>query len=207
MGEPTTKTALIKSAVKMFRLKGFQMTRVSDIVSDAGVAQGTFYNYFHSKEEVFREVCNDFINQVQVLFVKRAEHMFDGDTSDEVVKNVHHVVRDLFQIYYANLDVTELLFREGIGNGGIFKEIYKGMLSIFLELIEAQVEKAMNRGFIQVEDPEVASVFLFGLFERTLLYFMLTQKTTDLEKLERMLIDFMLKGLAFDYHKKLKTPG
>lgn len=60
----------------------------------------------------------------------------------------------------------------------------------------------MNRGFIQVEDPEVAAVFLFGLFERTLLYFMLIQKTTDLEKLERMLIDFMLKGLVFDYHRK-----
>lgn len=203
MGEPTTKAALITSAVKMFRQKGFQMTRVSDIVSDAGVSQGTFYNYFHTKEEIFREVCNEFINQVQILFVKRAAHMFDGDTSDEVVKNVHQVVRDLFQIYYENLDVTELLFREGIGNGGIFKEIYEGMLSIFLELIEVQVEKAQDRGFIQVEDPEVAAVFLFGLFERTLLYFMLIQKTTDLEKLERMLIDFMLKGLVFDFHKKL----
>lgn len=206
MGEPATKTALIASAIKIFQQKGFQMTRVSDIVSDAGVAQGTFYNYFRSKEEIFREVCNDFINQVQITFLKRAEHMFDGDTSEEVVQNVHQVVRDIFQIYYNNLDVTELLFREGIGNGGIFKEIYEGMLSIFLELIEAQVEKALNRGFIKVEDPEVASVFLFGLFERALLYFMLIQKTTDLEKLERMLIDFMLKGLSFDYNLKLNAP-
>lgn len=202
MGEPSTKISLIESAIRIFQQKGFQMTRVSDIVADAGVAQGTFYNYFKSKEEIFREICNEFIVQVQQKFIERTEHMFDGDTSDEVVQNVHQVVRDLFQIYHENLDVAELLFREGIGNGGIFKEIYEGMLALFLALIEEQVEKAINRGFIHIEDAQFGSVFLFGLFERSLLYFMLIQKTTDLEKLERVMVDFVLKGLSFDYDFK-----
>ncbi|MCD6585980.1 MAG: TetR/AcrR family transcriptional regulator [Desulfobacteraceae bacterium] len=200
MGEPSTKNSLIKSAIQIFRQKGFQMARVSDIVSDAGVAQGTFYNYFKSKEEIFRDICNVFIDQVQEKFIERTEHMFDGDTSDEVVKNVHQVVRDLFQIYHENLDVAELLFREGIGNGGIFKEIYEGMLSLFLELIEEQIEKAIHRGFVHIEDAQIGSVFLFGLFERGLLYFMLIRKNTDLEKLERVMVDFVLKGLSFDYN-------
>jgi AcrR family transcriptional regulator len=202
MGEPSTKISLIESAIRIFQQKGFQMTRVSDIVADAGVAQGTFYNYFKSKEEIFRDICNAFIEQVQKKFIERSEHMFDGDTSAEVVNNVHLVVRDLFQIYHENLDVAELLFREGIGNGGIFKEIYEGMLTLFLELIREQVEKAINRGFIHIEDAQIGSVFLFGLFERSLLYFMLIQKTTDLEKLERVMVDFVLKGLSFDYNFK-----
>ncbi len=203
MGEPNTKNALIESAIRIFQQKGFQMTRVSDIVSDAGVSQGTFYNYFRSKEEVFREICNDFIDQVQKKFIERTEHMFDGDTSAEVVGNVHQVVRDLFKIYHDNLDVAELLFREGIGNGGIFKEIYEGMLAIFLELIEEQVQKAVHRGFIHIEDAQIGSVFLFGLFERSLLYFMLIQKTADLDKLERVMVEFILKGLSFDYNFKI----
>jgi AcrR family transcriptional regulator len=202
MGEPSTKISLIESAIRIFQQKGFQMTRVSDIVADAGVAQGTFYNYFKSKEAIFRDICNAFIEQVQKKFIERSEHMFDGDTSAEVVNNVHLVVRDLFQIYHENLDVAELLFREGIGNGGIFKEIYEGMLTLFLELIREQVEKAINRGFIHIEDAQIGSVFLFGLFERSLLYFMLIQKTTDLEKLERVMVDFVLKGLSFDYNFK-----
>lgn len=204
MGEPSTKYSLIESAIRMFQQKGFQMTRVSDIVADAGVAQGTFYNYFKSKEEIFREICNEFINKVQRKFVERTEHLFDGDTSDEVIKNVNQVIRDVFQIYQDNLNVAELLFREGIGNGGIFKEIYEGMLMIFLELIEEQVEKAISRGFIKIEDPQIASVFLFGLFERSLLYFMLIRKSTDLEKLERVMVDFVLRGLSFDYNFGLK---
>jgi len=200
MGEPNTKISLIESAIRIFQQKGFQMTRVSDIVSDAGVAQGTFYNYFKSKEEIFRDICNEFIEQIQHKFIERTEHMFDGDNSEEVIQNLHRVVRDLFLIYHENLDVAELLFREGIGNGGIFKEIYEGMLSLFLELIEEQMEKAINRGFILIEDAEIGSVFLFGLFERSLLYFMLIRKNTDLEKLERVMVDFVLKGLNFDFN-------
>jgi len=205
MGEPSTKVALIESAIRMFQLRGFQMTRVSDIVSGAGVAQGTFYNYFSTKEEIFRDICNGFIAQVEQLFVERASHLFDGDDSDEVVRNVHGVIRDLFAIYRENLAVAELLFREGIGNGGIFKEIYEDILSIFLVLIEEQVIKAEERGFIHIEDARIASVFLFGLFERSLLYFMLIRKDTDMEKLERVMVDFILKGLSFDYNFKVKS--
>jgi len=199
MGEPSTKSALIESAIKIFQQKGFQMTRVSDIVSAAGVAQGTFYNYFKSKDAIFREICNDFIDQLRILFVERTEHMFDGNTADEVVHSVHAVIRDAFVVYQENLAVAEILFREGIGNGGLFKEIYEGTQALFLDLIEEQVGKAKKRGFMHFEDAKIASVFLFGLFERSVLYFMVVQQDMDMAKLERLMADFILKGLSFDF--------
>ncbi len=205
MGDAGTRSVLIASAIRMFQQNGFQKTRVSDIVSDAGVAQGTFYNYFRSKDDIFRDICTHFIDQLQQKFVERTEHLFDGETSDEVVQNVRHVVRDVISIYQDNLDVAELLFREGIGNGGIFKEIYENFLSLFLELIEAQVKKAIARGLIQVEDSLIGSVFLFGLFERSLLYFVLIEQKTDMEKFERVLVDFVLKGLSFNYGFQMVT--
>lgn len=202
MGEIGTKNALITSAIRMFQQKGFQKTRVSDIVSDAGVAQGTFYNYFRSKDDIFRDICTQFIDQVQQKFVERTEHLFDGETSDEVVQNVRRVVRDVIAIYQDNLDVAELLFREGIGNGGIFKEIYENILSLFLGLIDEQLKKAIGRGLIHIEDTLIGSVFLFGLFERSVLYFVLIEQKTDMDKFERVLVDFVLKGLSFDYDFK-----
>jgi len=204
-GEPKTKAALIEAAILMFQQKGFQLTRVSDIVSSAGVSQGTFYNYFKSKEEIFRNICNEFITQLKTLFIERSEHLFDGDTVDEIVANVHRIVRDVITIYQQNLAVTELLFREGIGNGGLFKEIYEELLTIFLTLIEEQVKKAIQRGFIHIEDPEIASVLLFGLFERGLFYFMLIRQNTDLARLERIMVDFILKALSFDFEAHPKV--
>ncbi|HMA85263.1 MAG TPA: TetR/AcrR family transcriptional regulator [Desulfosalsimonadaceae bacterium] len=195
--EPRTRDALINAAINMFQQNGFQMTRVSDIVAAAGVAQGTFYNYFRSKEAIFREICMDFMEQVRERFVERTEHMFDGDTSDEVRHNVHRVIQDVFAIYQENLAVAELLFREGIGNGGLFKEIYEDILSLFLDLIREQIEKGIKKGFLRIRDAETAAVFLFGLFERTLFYFLLVRKNVNMETLENELADFMLRGLAF----------
>jgi AcrR family transcriptional regulator len=204
MGDAGTRNSLVASAIRMFQQNGFQKTRVSDIVSDAGVAQGTFYNYFRSKEDVFRHICTNFIDQLQQKFIERTEHLFDGETADEVAQNMRHVVRDVITIYQGNLDVAELLFREGIGTGGIFKEIYENFLSLFLELIEDQVKKAKHRGLIKVEDSLIGSVLLFGLFERSLLYFILIEQKTDMAKFERVLVDFVLKGLSFDYSFKMK---
>ncbi|MGM0452585.1 MAG: TetR/AcrR family transcriptional regulator [Thermodesulfobacteriota bacterium] len=198
-GDPHTRDTLIASAIRMFQQHGFQKTRVSDIVAEAGVAQGTFYNYFRSKDEVFRFVCNAFIEQIRKLFIERTEHLFDGDTAEEIRQNVLTVIDDLLAVYGENLDVAELLFREGIGNGGLFKEIYEEMLSVFLGLIEEQIRNGARKGFLKTEDPEIAAVFLFGLFERSLFYFLLVRKDTDLEKLRRTMADFILKGLSFTH--------
>jgi len=196
-GDPQTRDLLIASAIRMFQKHGFQKTRVSDIVSAAGVAQGTFYNYFPSKEMVFRDVCNAFIDQVKNLFIQRTEHIFDGNTGTEIRDNVLTVIDDLLTIYGENIDVAELLFREGIGNGGLFKEIYEDILSVFIDLIEEQIKKGVVRGFLRTDDPGIAAVFLFGLFERSLFYFLLVRKNTDLEKLKILMADFILKGLSF----------
>ena len=51
-----TEEKLINSAIKIFAEKGFWKAKVSDIVNDAGVAQGTFYIYFESKNDCFKNL-------------------------------------------------------------------------------------------------------------------------------------------------------
>ena len=47
----------MQAASEVFAEKRFLDTNVSDIVQRAGTAHGTFYRYFNSKEEIFREVA------------------------------------------------------------------------------------------------------------------------------------------------------
>ncbi len=46
------KFELITAAENLFSIKGFEQTLVSDITQKIGVAQGTFYYYFSSKDDV-----------------------------------------------------------------------------------------------------------------------------------------------------------
>lgn len=52
-----TRARLLDAAQEVFERIGFLEARVSDIVEAAGLAHGSFYHYFDSKEQVFREVA------------------------------------------------------------------------------------------------------------------------------------------------------
>ncbi len=54
-----TRAQLLEAAQIVFERQGFFDVRVADIVEEAGVAHGTFYTYFGSKEEVFRSLIEE----------------------------------------------------------------------------------------------------------------------------------------------------
>jgi AcrR family transcriptional regulator len=52
-----TRARLVEAAKAVFEDVGFLDARVSDIADRAGLSHGSFYHYFDSKEQVFREVA------------------------------------------------------------------------------------------------------------------------------------------------------
>ena len=51
-----TRESLIKAAKKVISVKGFKEASIQDITEEAGVAKGTFYTYFKTKEEIIGEL-------------------------------------------------------------------------------------------------------------------------------------------------------
>ena len=51
-----TRARLLDAAKEIFEEQGFLDARISDISDRAGLSHGSFYHYFDSKEQVFREV-------------------------------------------------------------------------------------------------------------------------------------------------------
>jgi AcrR family transcriptional regulator len=52
-----TRARLVQAAKEVFEEDGFLEARISDIAEHAGLSHGSFYHYFDSKEQVFREVA------------------------------------------------------------------------------------------------------------------------------------------------------
>lgn len=52
-----TRARLLAAAKEIFEEHGFLEARISDIAERAGLSHGSFYHYFDSKEEIFREVA------------------------------------------------------------------------------------------------------------------------------------------------------
>ena len=58
------RAALIKHGWLCFGARGFERTQVIDIARSAGIAHGTLYRHFESKEALFKEVCRVMVDEV-----------------------------------------------------------------------------------------------------------------------------------------------
>ena len=56
-----TRARIVESARVMFNRHGFVKVSIDDIMAEAGLTRGGFYNHFSSKEELYTEAINSFL--------------------------------------------------------------------------------------------------------------------------------------------------
>ncbi|PGO29024.1 TetR family transcriptional regulator [Bacillus cereus] len=97
---------ILETAERLFITKGYTKTTVNDILKEIGIAKGTFYHYFKSKEEVMDEiimriikedvakakviVSNPNIPVLEKLFrVLMEQSPKSGDVKDKMIEQFH----------------------------------------------------------------------------------------------------------------------
>lgn len=67
------KSEILDTAEKLFTTKGYNQTTIMDILNEIGIAKGTFYYYFKSKEEVMDAIIMRFVDADVAAAKKIAE--------------------------------------------------------------------------------------------------------------------------------------
>jgi AcrR family transcriptional regulator len=73
-----TKALLLDAAVRLFARQGVGATAIHEIAAEAGVANGTFYNYFRTREEVLEEVSIHLAERLQGEITAASAGVTDG---------------------------------------------------------------------------------------------------------------------------------
>jgi len=96
-----TRARLVEAAKAVFEGSGFLEARITDIAERAGLSHGSFYHYFESKEQVFREVAEQ--QEAQLTAPPTAEEvMEDGDGPPSDLDRIRRANRRYFERYRAN---------------------------------------------------------------------------------------------------------
>jgi AcrR family transcriptional regulator len=148
-----TRRKLLHTAEETFGTKGYFNTSIVDITQIANVAQGTFYNYFTSKKEIFeelvRQLSRDFRHEIQ-LNVSKATNAKEAQiigfrTFFRWLKN--H--RNLYSIVQQAVLVDENLYRE----------YYERLASGYIKGLEV----AMTEEEFKQMDHETVAYSLMGI--------------------------------------------
>src|SRR5215813_13570810 len=73
------REAILRSAVKVFAQKGYFNSKVSDIAGEAGIADGTVYLYFKSKDEILHSI----FDRAMAEFISEGKRELEGIDSPE----------------------------------------------------------------------------------------------------------------------------
>jgi len=125
----TTKEKIINAAIKIFANKGFWQTKISDIVKEAGVAQGTFYIYFKSKNDCFKLILSMLHNEtISILNDKFSQGFILSEIIIVFIKRI-----------YKYKKISKVFLFEAISSGNEFQELYfnfkKNFKNFFKSLI------------------------------------------------------------------------
>ena len=167
--DPHVRMAEILDATEeLFYTRGYHETAISDIVKSIGVAQGTFYYYFKSKEEILDALLNRQISRVssEMEKVVSAEDMTPLRKLElflqTMLRTVHYKDGLLFEFLFDDryLHLLDKLARQG-------KQL---MMPLLLKIIEEGEQKkvftVMNSQVVLAFVGEILNCLIDAIYEK-----------------------------------------
>ncbi|MFP4976784.1 TetR/AcrR family transcriptional regulator [Paenibacillus sp. CN-4] len=154
---------LLGIAVELFAKNGYHKTKISDIVRQAGVAQGTFYWYFKSKEAIVLEIIAN--GREEITKVISQGYRVHSGTVVDMVQASELLLKNLFQYASENRYLMELLLGSGTSDEAIRQAASETRLEMELAF-RRNIERAMELGMLpNTIDPKLRAAMLMSLIE------------------------------------------
>ncbi len=150
-----TRARLVVAARDVFEEIPFQQARLTDITAAAGVAAGTFYTYFDSKEEIFREVAD------QVLLELSTAARRDPDNTDgDPVRDIAYASRQYFLACVQNAGVVRSMEQLAVSDEGIDKS-RRSTVRVGVKRVERWIRRLQEQGVCDLAlDPRTTAIAL-----------------------------------------------
>ena len=158
-----TRARLLAAAKVVFERSGFLDARVSDIAEEAGLSHGSFYHYFDSKEEVFREV-------VEAVEERLSEPLgsviLDPESSATPRERIGEAIRLHMEAYRAEAKIMGVIEMVSRYDGEV-QQSRTRRLENYRTIVAGSIRQLQNHGLVDAElDPDVAAAVLGSMTSR-----------------------------------------
>lgn len=151
------KKEIIETAAKIFNEQGYENTAVSDIVKSINIAQGTFYYYFKSKEDLIEPIIEHLMNKS----LGEIEEIVNSDNSFEEKLRLHISNRINFGAQRMGL----FAFLLNKKNGVLLEKFKKYAVPKITPIMKLFIKQAEEQGIVKVDFPEetIRIIIIIGL--------------------------------------------
>ncbi|MBR3281516.1 MAG: TetR/AcrR family transcriptional regulator [Clostridia bacterium] len=183
-----TKRRIFKTAIKLFAEKGFDNAGIEEITAVSGVAKGSLYYHFETKEEIFDTLLDSGFKLLQNSFEIKFRHR---ESAEEKLKAVVLILIKIVVLYEEFITVV---ISNSLGENERAIKCQK-----VVDGVCAQIEEVLNDGINNGEfkpcSTESLSYYIFGCVYSTALYRIKKDKNATSLEIYDDYIDVILGGL------------
>jgi len=188
---PDKHAAILRAAIRVFANNGYFNSKVADIAREAGVADGTVYLYFKSKEEILHSI---FDRSMEKAIADGKKQLADITDPREKLRRIAllHLER-----LGADRDLAVVFQVELRGSTKFMEEFSAAGFAEYLELIRLTFEQGQQAGVFRPElNAKVVAKILFGALDEMATNWILSKRRYKLAPMADQVLDIFLNGVG-----------
>ncbi|MFV0348526.1 MAG: TetR/AcrR family transcriptional regulator [Halodesulfovibrio sp.] len=150
------RDVILDTAARLFAERGFNNTPTSLLAKEAGVAEGTIFRHFQTKDDIFFTL----INNVKTQLISDIEKYLEVRGPENAREKLESVIKSFYVFVKKNNMEFSLIFRDaptryGQRHDDVFlqiKEIYSYVTNYLKESIEEGKQEGIIRDDISAQD-------------------------------------------------------
>ncbi len=164
------KDEIIKAASNLFSQKSYHDVTMDQIAAEVGVAKGTIYLYFKSKENLYLGILEHTFETIESILEREIAK------EDPAPQKLKKILRLIFQFYFQNMDVLRILTRDETRLIREHFEFTEHWRHRRIKLYRKVLEKGIKEGSFRSANTELMALIIFGLVG-SVMFFYPTDKT------------------------------
>jgi len=191
MRDPDKPQQIIEAAVRVFAREGYYNSRVSDIAHEAGIAAGTIYLYFRTKDDILVTLFRDKMAE----FVGALRKAIAGEP--DAASKVRRLVSLHFSMLEENPDLAEVVQVELRQGQKFFRGASSQEIGAYFALIGSVLEEGVSQGRFRSDLPvKLATKMLFGAMDQMATSWVLGKRGYQLVDTADAVAEIFLQGVA-----------
>ena len=178
---------ILAAGLRLFANETYQAVTMDRVAEAAGVAKGTLYLYFPSKEALYLGILSDGLETVS----KR--YQANSDNRRDVADRLRRAIDVTIQFYDERRDLLRLISTEEPRLAEARNRLIENWRERGYVFYTELIEEGMRTGVFGATDPRAATLAILGGIRSVLLYYGTTHPA---QSISEQLGDFYLKGLV-----------
>ncbi|MBA2646833.1 MAG: TetR/AcrR family transcriptional regulator [Pyrinomonadaceae bacterium] len=185
------REAILRAATRVFARNGYFNSKVADVARVAGVADGTVYLYFKSKEEILHSIFDRNTSEAIVEGRRQLDEIADPREKLRRIAALH------LERLGADRDLAVVFQVELRGSTKFMEEFSAAGLAEYLQLIREAFEEGQRAGVFRAElNAKVVAKVLFGALDEMATNWILSKRRYKLAPMAEQVLDIFLNGVS-----------